>query len=159
MMLLSIRPWIIPLRDLHSFRLCLGLPKWCSHVLNELDSLGGESIIRLGKIGSFNNIWYNCEINIGRGGNFSSASWTCRAGTICLVGATSFCLDWLCLGWLIPWGVRIVGATWLFFPRDPSDLFSTYDLSLACPIGAKASVTSTSQVRSLIEVSMRRSIS
>ena len=162
MMLLSIRLWTISLKDLHSFRLCLGLPKWCSHVLNGPDSPGGESFICLGKIGatrcSFNNIWYNCEIGIGKGGNFSSASWTCRAGTICLIGATSFCLDWLCLGWLFPWRVWIVGTTWLFCLQDPLDLFSTYDLSLACPIGAREPITLTLMVRSLVKVSMWRSI-
>ena len=133
------------------------------YVLNGPDSPRGESIIRFSKIGatrhSFKNIWYNCEISIWRAGNFSSASWTCRASTICLVRVTSVGLDWLCLGWLIPWGVLIVGATWLFFPRDPSYLFSTYDLSLVCPIGARASITSTPQVGSLVEVLMRRSIS
>ena len=81
MMLLLIRPWIVPLKGVHSSRLCPEQPKWRSHVLNGPDSPGGESIIRLGKIRatrrSFNNIWYNCTIDIGSGGNFSSASWTC----------------------------------------------------------------------------------
>ena len=133
------------------------------YVLNGPDSPRGESIIRFSKIGatrhSFKNIWYNCETSIWRAGNFSSASWTCQASTICLVGVTSVGLDWLCLGWLIPWGVWIVGAMRLFCSRDPLDLFLTYDLSLACPIGARASITSTRQVRSLVEVSMRRSFS
>ena len=52
-----------------------------------------------------------------------------------------------------------MGATWLFFLQDPLDLFSTYDLSLACPIGARASITSTPQVKSLVEVLMQRSTS